>query len=170
VTTVNVNTHAYSTVYVASNLLRGIKQIVRLSGLSTSGLVANWDVLEDGCATWVRTGHLRKLILEVYDPSWSGGSDLVGRFDFTIDYSYYADGTGELWMDPDTIAWTVRKNGSYPPACRYRVVADTDPGRPDVDGWSSTTLRSTSGLVRQVAGTATGGGRLGAELSYYRRA
>ena len=50
------------------------------------------------------------------------------------------------------------------------VVADTHPGRPDVDGWSSTTLRSTSGLVRQVAGTASGGGSLGAELSHYRKA
>lgn len=169
-TVVSVNTHAYSTVHVASNILRGIKQIVRLSGLSTAGLAADWDVLENGCATWLRTGHLRKLILEVYDPSLPAASDLVGRFDFSIDYSYYSDGTGELWMDPDTIAWTIRKNGSYAPACRYRVVADTHPGRPDIDGWSSTTLRSTSGLVRQVAGTATGGGSLGAELSYYRKA
>lgn len=168
-TTVSVNTSTYSTTYVAANLLRGIKQIVRLSGLDATGLTSDWDVLENGCATWLRTGHLQALVLEVYDPALPAGSDLVGRFDFTIDYSYYTDGDGELWMDPDTIAYTVRKNGSYPAACRYRVVADTSPNRPDVDGWRRTTFRSTTGLTRQVAGTAVGGGNLGASLAYYRR-
>ena len=168
-TTVSVNTSTYSTTYVAANLLRGIRQIVRLSGLNTTALTGDWDVLESGCATWLRTGDLRALVLEVYDPALPAGSDLVGRFDFTIDYSYYADGDGELWMDPDTIAYTVRKNGSYPAACRYRVVADTSPNRPDVDGWRPTQFRSTTGLIRQVAGTAVGGGNLGASLAYYRR-
>lgn len=169
-TSVSVNTYAYSCVHVASNLLIGIKQLVRLSGLSTAALLGNWDVLENGCATWLESGHLRKLVLEVYDPALPAGGDLVGRFDFTIDYGYYSDGEGELWMDPDTVAWTVRKNGSYPGSCLYRVVADNDLGRPDVDGWSHTEFRSTTGFVRQVSGTATGGGSLGAELAYYRKA
>lgn len=169
-TSVRVNTVAHSTVHVASNMLRGVKQIVSESGLSTASLVGSWDVLENGCATWLGTRHLRALVLEVYDPSRPDGRDLVGRFDFDIDYSYYADGDGELWADPDTIAWTVRKNGSYPGSCRYRVLADTAPGRPDVDGWSRAAYRSTDGFVRQTAGTATGGGGLGAQLSYYRRA
>jgi hypothetical protein len=169
VTAVRVNTHSYATVHVASNILRGIRQIVRLSGLSTAALTGDWEVLERGCATWLRSGDLRALVLEVYDPSLPSGADLVGRFDFDIDYGYYPGGDGELWLDPDTVAWTVRKNGSYPSSCRYRVVADTRPGRPDVDGWSRTDFRSTDGFVRQVAGAATGGGALGAQLAYYRR-
>ncbi len=166
-TTVSVNTSAHSTVYVASNLLRGVKQLVRLSGLSTARLVGDWQVLEAGCATWLETRDLRRLVLEVYDTCLPYGADLVGRFDFDIDYSYYDDGDGDLWMDPATVEWTVRKNGSYPAACTYRLVADTRPGRPDVPGWTGTSFRSTAGFERRSAGTAIGGGSLGAQLSYY---
>ena len=82
-------------------------------------------------------------MLEVFDPTLATGKDLVGRFDFVIDYGYYGDGDGELWLDPDTVSYAVRKNGSYPSRCSYRLVADTLPGEPAVPGWSDTTFRST---------------------------
>ncbi|PZS04864.1 MAG: hypothetical protein DLM56_04575 [Pseudonocardiales bacterium] len=69
------------------------------------------------------------LVLEVYDPRDSAGNDLIGRFDFTIDYGYYPDGDGDLWLDPDTVAFAIRRAGTYPAACSYRFVADTEPGR-----------------------------------------
>lgn len=168
-TSVSVNTSVYSTTYVATNMLLGLKQLIAASGLSAKKLMGEWDTLELGCATWLASGHLRRLVLEVYDPALPEGSDLIGRFDFDVVYDYYASGDGELWMDPDTVSWTVRKNGSYPSNCSYRVVVDNAPGRADVPGWSSTSFRSTTGFVRQTSGTAVGGGSLGAQLSYYRK-
>jgi hypothetical protein len=168
-TSVKVNTRTHATTHVATNMLRSVKQIIRESGLSTDKILSEWGVLEAGVATWLGSGHLQSLVLEVYDPSKPAGSDLVGRFDFTIDYQYYGDSDGELWLDPDTVAYTVRKNGSYPSRCAYRLVADTAPGRPQVAGWSDTTLRSTAGFTRQSVGTTIGGGSLGAGLSYYTR-
>jgi hypothetical protein len=167
-TSVVVNVHTHAATHVASNVLRSIRQIIKGCGLSTAKMLDQWTVLEAGVATWLETGDLEALILEVYDPSdWV--DDRRGRFDFTIDYSYYRDGDGELWLDPDTVRRTILKNGSYPSACEYRFVATTKPGRPNVEGWSSTTLRSTTGFERHTVGTAVGGGSLGASLAYYRR-
>ena len=47
-------------------------------------------------SSWLASKHLRALTLEVFDPNRKAGDDLVGRFDFTIDYGYYADGDGDL--------------------------------------------------------------------------
>jgi HORMA domain-containing protein len=168
-TSVQVNVYAYSTTHVATNMLRGLRQIIRDSGLSTARMIDQWEVLESGVATWLGSGHLKALTLEVFDPSKSTGVDLVGRFDFTIDYHYYGDGDGELWLDSDTVAYAIRKNGSYAWGCDYRFVADTEPGRSFVTGWKDTALRSTAGFTRHAVGTAIGGGSLGAGLSYYTR-
>jgi hypothetical protein len=169
ITSVRVNTSTYAATHVATNMMRCIKQIVRDSGLSTSKMHSQWSVLEAGVAAWLRSGHLTSLILEVSDPSKSADSDLVGRFDFTIDYGYYGDGEGDLWLDTDTVSYAIRKNGSYPAKCDYRLVADTAPGYPAVDGWSTTALRSTAGFTRHSVGTTIGGGSIGAGLSYYRK-
>lgn len=167
-TAVTVNVHTHACTHVATNMLRSLRQIVRESGLSTTKMLEQWDVLERGVATWLASGHLKGLILEVYYPA-DTRDDRRGRFDFTIDYGYYADGDGDLWLDPDTVRRTVIKNGSYPSNCDYRFVADTKPGEPWVEGWSATTLRPTDGFSRHSVGTAIGGGNLGASLAYYRR-
>ena len=164
--TVQVSTSVYSATHVATNVLRGLKQIVSGCGLDTTKLVGQWSILEDGVSTWVESRHLEELVLEVWD--LSNPSRLVGRFDFTIDYSYYGSGDGDLWLDPDTVTWAIKKNGSYPSGCDYRIVADTAAGAPSVDGWSDTTLRSTDGLRRHSVGTSLGGGSMGAGLSYWK--
>jgi hypothetical protein len=169
VTSVHVNVSTYAYTHVATTMLRGLRQIVREAGLDPARLIGQWEVLEDGISTWLSSRHLRALVLEVFDPSARSGADLVQRFDFTIDYGYYSDGDGELWHDPDSIRYAVRKAGACTADCSYRVVADTAQGRPDVRGWNSTTLRSTAGFSRHTIGTAIGGGSLGAGLGYYTR-
>jgi hypothetical protein len=168
-TSVRVSTSTHSVTHVATNILWGLRRIVRDCGLNQAKISNQWGVLEAGTSAWLTSGHLRALVLEVYDPQRAAGSDLVGRFDFTIDYGYYPDGDGELWLDPDTVAFAIRRAGTYPAACEYRFVADTAPGYPPVDGWSDTTFRSTTGMTRQSLGTGIGGGSIGASLSYYRR-
>jgi hypothetical protein len=166
VSAVSVSTATYSATHVATNMLRGLKQIVAGCGLDTSKLVGQWSVLENGVATWVNSRHLEELVLEVWDTK--SPTKLIGRFDFTIDYSYYGSGDGDLWLDPDTVAWAIRKNGSYASGCDYRIVADTKSGAATVSGWSNTTLRSTDGMRRHSVGTALGGGSTGAGLSYWK--
>ncbi|MBN1171297.1 MAG: hypothetical protein JXA67_03905 [Micromonosporaceae bacterium] len=168
-TRVQVNVHVYATTHVATNILKSVRQIVRESGLNPDKIRSLWSVLETGIATWLGSGHLKGLVLEVYDPAKPSGTDLVGRFDFTIDYTYYGSGDGDLWLDPDTVSYAVRKNGSYPANCEYRLIADTATGYPSVAGWSTTTFRSTTGFTRHSVGTTIGGGSLGAGLSYYSR-
>lgn len=168
-TSVRVNTNVYAATHVATNMLRGLRQIIRDSGLSTTRMINQWQVLERGVATWLGSGHLKALTLEVFDPRRHAGADLVGRFDFTIDYNYYGDGDGELWLDSDTVAYAIQKNGSYASDCDYRFVADTVSGRAPVAGWQDTTLRSTVGFTRHAVGTTIGGGSLGAGLTYYTR-
>ena len=165
-TAVRVSTSTYSATHVATNILRGLKQIIAGCGLDVSKLASQWEVLENGVSTWVNSRHLEELVLEVWDPRTPGR--LVGRFDFTMDYSYYGSGDGDLWLDPATVAWAIKKNGAYPSTCEYRIVADTAAGAPTVAGWSSTTFRSTDGLSRHSVGTAIGGGSMGAGLSYWK--
>jgi HORMA domain-containing protein len=165
---VRTNVTTYATTHVATNMLRSLKQIIQGCGLDPARLMAQWALLENGVATWLASGHLQALVLEVFDSS-DRVDDRRGRFDFTIDYCYYADGDGELWLDPRTVRQAILKAGSYPSACDYRFVADTAPSAPRVEGWSDTTLRSTAGMTRRTVGTAIGGGSLGASLAYYTR-
>lgn len=168
-TSVRVSTATHSVTHVTTNILWGLRRIVRDCGLDQTKIASQWEVLEAGTSAWLTSGHLRALVLEVYDPRRTAGSDLIGRFDFAIDYGYYPDGDGDLWLDPDTVAFAIRRAGTYPAACAYRFVADTAPGHPAVEGWSETTFRSTAAMTRQILGTGIGGGSLGASLSYYRR-
>ena len=165
-TAVKVNSAVYSATHVATNMLRGLKQIIAGCGLDATKFGNQFKVLANGVSRWVETRHLRELVLEVWDPAHP--DRLVGRFDFTIDYGSYGDGDGDLWLDSETVAWAIKKNGAYPSKCDYRIVADTAPGAPDVDGWESTTLRDTAALRRHSVGTALGGGSTGAGLSYWK--
>ena len=61
--TVSVSTSVYSATHVATNMLRGLKQIIAGCGLDTSKLVGHWSVLEDGIETWVSSRHLEELVL-----------------------------------------------------------------------------------------------------------
>lgn len=165
-TAVYVNTTTYATTHVATNMLGSIRSIIKGSGLSPDLLRDQWATLEHGIATWLASRHLKMVTLEVFDPG-KRPNDLVGRFDFTIDYGYYPGGDGDLWLDPDTVAYAIRKNGSYPGRCQYRIVIDCAPGYRQIPGWTDTTYRSTAGFTRHTVGTALGGGSLGAGLSYY---
>ncbi|WNV74350.1 HORMA domain containing protein [Geodermatophilus sp. DSM 44513] len=168
-TRVSVSTYTHATTFVANNLLRSIKRLVTGAGLPADNLIGNWEVMERGVATWLGTGHLSALVLEIYTAGSAVPRGLVARFDFTIDYGYSPDGDGDLWLDSDAVAFALKKAGVSAVRCNYRVVADAAFGYPAVDGWSDTTLRSTTGFTRHSLGTSITGGALGADLSYYGR-
>ena len=164
-TSVQVNVTAYATTHVATNLIRGLKQLVTECGLESAKLLGQWQTLEEGVATWLASRHLRALTLEVYK---SATNALVARFDFDIDYGYNPGGSGDLWIDPDTVSYAVKKAGSVPSSCNYDIFACTRAGRPDVAGWTTGTMRSTTHLDRRSVGASVGGGDIGASLSYWR--
>ena len=163
-TAVYVNTYIHSITYVTDKLLTSLKNIVRLSGLDPAKLAEDWEVLERGIKKWLDTKHLEQVHLEVYDPRTDG---LVGRWDLEIHYGYQGDGA--FWQDPEAIRYHIRKQRLMPSACEYRVVASTKVGYPVVPGWSSTTLRSTDGFVKQSIGTTIDGSGLTTAAGYWRK-
>jgi hypothetical protein len=163
-THVIVNTYSYSVTYVTDKLLTSVKDIVRLSGLNPSRIAADWIILERGLRKWLDTRDLEELLLEVFDPRTS---NLVGRWDFDIRYEFSGDGS--FWIDPGAIRYHIIKQGCWPAHCEFRIMATTKIGRPDVEGWSRTTLRSTAGFVKQSIGTTIDVSGLSTGVAYWRR-
>jgi len=164
-TFVFVNTFTHSVTYVAEKMLLSLKEIIRESGLSPERLATNWSTLHRGISTWLGSGHLEAVTLEVYSTSTDA---LVGRWDFEICYGVAGDGS--MWVNTEDIKYHIRKAGQWPSRCAYRIVTTTKSGRPDVSGWSTTTFRSTNGFVRQSIGTTiNGNGYIGAGTAYWRK-
>lgn len=164
-TRVAVNTYTHSVTYVTDKLLLSLFRIIKWSGLEPGRLTADWDVLERGLKRWLETQHLTGVVLEVYRPF---STTLVGRWDFDIDYGFGGD-DGTFWIDTDAIKFSIAKSGLNPSRCDYRIIALTKPGRPDVLGWSPTTLLSTDGFVRHTVGTNIGASSLGTRVGYWRK-
>jgi hypothetical protein len=165
-TFVAVNTYTHSVTYVTDNILRSLQDIVRLSGLDPTQIADEWTVLERGISTWIESKHLEMIVLEVYYPSTNA---LIGRWDIGIAYEWSGDGGGRFWVDTEQIKIAIKKAGVWPGSSKYTIICRTKSGRPDVNGWSTTTFRSTTGMVKQSLGTTIEHSRLGAGASYYRK-
>src|SRR5436190_21791194 len=99
-TSVAVYSYTHSVTYVADNILRSFKDIIRLSGLDPAPLVENWSSTMLALKTWLGSGHLQCVILEVYNPKTDA---MIGRWD--VDVVYGAAGDGSLWTDTDQIKY-----------------------------------------------------------------
>ena len=163
-TFVSVNTYVHSVTYVSEKVLKSLKDIILLSGLSPEKLTRDWEVLSRGIKTWLNTQDLQQVHLEVFNPQTD---KLIGRWDFDISYGYTGDGA--FWVDTDAIRYHILKSGQWPSACEYRIMLTNKPGRPDVAGWSGTTSRSTDGFVRQSIGTTIDGSGLSTGVGYWRK-
>lgn len=161
---VAVRSYTHAITYVADNIIKSFKDILLYSGLDPSKLAADRDVLLRGISTWIASGHLRTIVLEVFNPATD---KLVGRWDIHISYEW-ADGDGQFWTDTEMIRFAIAKAGILPSRAGYRIVVDNAPGRPDVPGWSSTTFRSTTGMIEQRVGTTVEASGLCGGVSYYR--
>jgi len=164
-TFVAVNTYTHSVTYVAENILRSLQDIVRMSGLDPTKISDEWEVLERGMRTWLASKHLETIVLEVYNPATDA---LIGRWDIDIAYDWNGD-NGRFWVDTEQIKMAIKKAGVWPSESKYRIVCTNKDGRADVIGWSSTTLRSTAGMIKQSLGSTIEHSGLGAGASYYRK-
>lgn len=154
------STHTIS--YVTSKMLLVFKEIIREIGLDPGQLSDEWVVLERGISAWLRSQHLQKIRLEIYDPKTD---KLVCPWDLDVVYGYGGDGT--FWADTESIRYSIGKAGLVPNSCRYKFTIFNSPGRPDVEGWGPCTARSTEGFRRYSIGATVGGNGIGTEVSYW---
>ncbi len=164
-TNVVVNTYTHSVTYVADNILKSFKDIIRLSGLDPSNLVASWESNMRAIRTWLSSRHLETVVLEIFDPKTDA---LVGRWDIDVVYTT-GMGDGSFWTDTEQIKYHVRKAGLAPSEAKYRLLLQNKPGYPHVDGWESTTYRSTNGFVRHSLGSTIEHNGLGCSAAYWRK-
>ncbi|MCW2318840.1 hypothetical protein M2322_004409 [Rhodoblastus acidophilus] len=165
-TNVAVNTYTHSVTYVADNILKSLKDIIRLVGLDPTEFVGDWELHMRGVQVWLNTGDLETVKLEIYNPETDA---LIFRWDIDIAYGW-SGGDGSFWTDTEQLKYAIRKAGLVPSEARYRLLLKNKPGHPDVAGWSKASGRSTEGMVRQSLGTTVEHSGLGASTSYLRRA
>lgn len=163
-TSVAVYSYIHSVTYVADNILRSFKDIIRLSGLDPTNLVESWDCKMLALETWLLSGHLECVVLEVFDP---GTDALVGRWD--VDVVYGASGDGSFWTDTEQIKYHIRKAGLLPSQARYRLLMQNKQGRPDIDGWGPAEYRSTEGFARHSLGSTVEHNGLSGRAAYWRK-
>lgn len=164
-TAVTVNTYTHSITYVADNILKSLKDIIRLSGLDPSKFVGQWDLNMRGIHAWLNSGHLETVELEIYNPLTD---ELIFRWDIEVAYGW-SGGDGSFWTDTEQLRYAIKKAGLVPSQARYSLLVQNKPGRPEVAGWSSGSGRSTEGMIRQSLGTTVEHSGLGARTSYLRR-
>jgi hypothetical protein len=156
-------TYTHSVTFVTDKMLMAIKEIIRCSGLSPEKLAFHWKTLQGGINTWLNSRDLEAVVLEVFDPKTDA---LVGAWDFDIFYGTAGD--CGMWVNTDDIKYHILKAGKWPSDCDYRIVLTTKNGRPNVEGFSATTLRSRDGFVRQSLGTTIDGNGLKTGTAYWR--
>jgi hypothetical protein len=155
-------TFTHVTTYFADKMLMLLGNIIRDSGLSMTHFASNRAVLELGLKTWLQSGHLRKVTLEIFTPNAS----LIRRWDLDWDKCNAAE-TG-FWVDVADIKYHLAKAGVVPTNCTYRFLTDTKPGRPAVHGWQDSSYSDTSGLKQFSLGTTISGGSYGSRTSYWK--
>lgn len=164
---VSVNTYTHSVTYLADNMLKSIKDIIVLSGLDPAAFVGSWEFHKNGMKTWLQSGHLKKVILEVFDPN---NNALIVRWDIEVSYNWNGTGDGNFWTDTEQLKFAIKKSGVPSSRALYRFLVIRKAGFAEVSGWTSVSFKSTDGMVRQSLGTTIEHSGLGASTSYLRRA
>jgi hypothetical protein len=155
-----------SVTYVADNILKSLKDIIRLSGMDPTNFVNDAEVNMRGIKSWLETEDLEKIILEIYNPTTNA---LILRWDIDVNYGW-SSGDGNFWTDTDQLEIAIRKAGVAPSTAKYDLLLKTKPGRHDVAGWNRGTSRSVDGMVRQSLGSTIEHNGLGGSASYWRQA
>lgn len=158
--------YTHSVTYVADNILKSLKDIIRLSGLDPSAFVGNWESNQLAVKTWLESGHLEQVQLEIFDPRTD---KLITRWDIDIVYGWNAAGDGSFWTDTDQLRYAILKAGVLPSQATYRLLLQNKPGRPDVPGWGPGQALSTAGMVRQSLGATIEHNGLGGQTAYWRQ-
>lgn len=163
---VSVYSYTHSVTYVAENILKSLKDIIRLSGLDPAAFVTDWDLYMRGVNGWLQSGDLECVKLDIYNPK---DGQLLFQWSIEISYSW-TGGDGSFWTDTEALRYAIRKAGLAPSEAKYELWLQNKPSRHDIAGWGKGTARSTEGMVRQSVGTTVEHSGLSGSTSYLRRA
>jgi hypothetical protein len=166
ITTVSAYSFTHSVTYVADNVLKCLKDIIRLSGMDPTKFVNSWESNQRAIRTWMSSQDLQQVVLEIYNPVTDA---LILRWDIDIVYQW-SSGDGTFYTDTEQLKYHIRKAGVAPAQAKYDLVLKAKPGRPDVAGWGPAPFRSTDGMVRQALGSTIEHSGLGASAAYWRTA
>lgn len=164
-TTVSVVSYTHSVTHVADNIMKSLKDIIRLSGLDPAEFVDDWASTSMALKTWIESQHLQKVMLEIYRPD---NDKLIIRWDIDIVYNWSTDG-GTFATDTEQLRYAILKSGIAPENAKYRILMSNKDGRPDVQGWSKTQTRSLDGMVQQSLGSTVEHSGLGGTTAYWRK-
>ncbi len=162
---VAVYSYTHSVTYVTDNILKSLKDIIRLSGLDLSNFIGEWACNQRAISTWLESEHLERIVLEIFNPSTD---KLIFRWDIDINYSWSV-GDGSFWTDTDQLRYNILKAGVVPSQANYQMICSNKKGRPEVDGWEETQYRPTDGMTKQSLGSTIEHSGLGADAGYWRK-
>lgn len=167
-----MSTHAYSQtfsqahsiVFLSDNMRNTLREVIRENGISPEKLMQDWDTIERGIQTWLRSGHLNNIVVEFFK---AGAADASARWEFPIGYT----GSGvddDMWLDKNYLRQLIAKSKRPTSDCTYRIILCTDSGAPTVSGFTNCSFLSTGQMSARQAGTVIATGHMTAGATYWR--
>jgi hypothetical protein len=161
-------THSYSQTYsitfLSDNLRNTLREVIRENGLSPEKLMQDWETIERGIHTWLRSGDLLRIVIEFYRP---GASFASARWEFPIGYT----GSGadvDMWLDKAYLRQLIAKSARPTADCTYRIILSTKPSAPWVAGFTDCSFLATGQLAARQAGTVIATPHMSAGVTYWR--
>jgi hypothetical protein len=159
-----VFTQAHSIVFMSDNMRNTVREVIRENGISPDKLMQDWDTIERGIQTWLRSGHLNNIVVEFFKP---GASEASARWEFPIEYT--SSGVDDdLWLDKNYLRQLIAKAKRPTSDCTYRVLLCVDDDAPMVSGFSRQSFLSTGQMSARQAGTVIATGHMTAGATYWR--
>jgi hypothetical protein len=161
-TTTYAQTH--SIIFLSDSLRNTLREVIRENGLSPEKLMQDWETIERGIRTWLRSGHLTNIVVEFFRP---GATAATARWEFPIGYT----GSGvddDMWLDRNYLRQLIAKAKRPTSDCSYRILLSTSNSAPNVDGFCDCTFLSTGQLTARQAGTVIATGHMTAGVTYWR--
>jgi len=151
------------TTYFADKMLLLLGNIIRDSGLDMANFSCRRGEIEKGIKTWIQSGHLRKVTLEIFKP---GTKTLLRRWDLDWDKCDAAE--SGFWVDVADIRYHLKKSGVIAKDCPYGFLFDCKPGYKPLPGWTRVHYADTTGLTLHSLGTTISAGGYGSRAAYWR--
>lgn len=170
--------------FVVSSTVGFLFDYAQARGLGTDKISSKREKLESALYTYLNTRHLRKVSIEVYEEGASKSDEAIERFDLSYevkDPDSLSDSEVQRLQDKDfnqyreEVMEQLQELESLPDNVDYRILIWCAPEnnhgqkKPDVDGWSSTTARSTDHLQKKDLGDAVNTGAVNADASLWFR-
>jgi hypothetical protein len=159
-----VYTQVHSIVFLSDNLRNTLREVIRENGIGPNKLMQEWETIERGIQTWLRSGHLNNVVVEFFKPGALASS---ARWEFPIGYA----GSGvndDMWLDRNYLRQLIAKSARPSTDCTYRIILCTDFGAPSVAGFVNCSFLSTGQLSARQAGTVIATGHMTASATYWR--